>query len=719
MTKRKPFFSIVIPCYNNGSYAPGQYIDRVLNSICNQGLKKWETEVIVADDHSKFPYTDTLDSYKDRLNIKYVETEYNCCPGNTRQRGVEEAEGKWICFIDHDDAFTEGALSEVKNFINETKEDYVVCTLFNKVSFQNPSEVVESFDFQKGFAFVHGKFFNKENFWDSYQLHFMKDLKTCEDIALSKQIQCILFKLDRNPSMLNKVTYLWTDNPSSISNVQYYPAGYRPQEFFKSHFNDYLVSHINSVLEFYQNGLTSKNIAISMIFSSLTGAWSILSDFESKNLSDYSQKNDAYCSRAWAQIKSIFNIDLTVTKVILQRSFADLLRQTADIAKRQHIPFSFIDWLSYIDKVNFLSILYTAKESKPENNTHRPYFSLVVACYNDGRYKEGVYLDRLLSSVAKQDILKEDLEVILADDCSPVPFFENLENKYKDKLHLKYIKTDYNFAPGNTRAKGVSIATGEWLCFADHDDIFYEGAFKQVQESITARNEQHFAFGDFYGVDTDGNVTRKYEKTLSWCHGKFYNKDNFWDKYGIHFVHDLKSHEDIAICTQVSCALASNISSYTYIHKPLYAWTDNPQSVSHAKYTVDTEDGPREFLEVFYSDYITSTGYTYLDQFKEHRIKITFAIKGVLEIMCYAYFYQQGFMFRRPDDYYKKNLEIAGKFIYDCKKTFNLTNDSIYKAISSNNAAMYYEVLDQAKMACGHYIPTHGFREWLDIVCKD
>ena len=223
----------------------------------------------------------------------------------------------------------------------------------------------------------------------------------------------------------------------------------------------------------------------------------------------------------------------------------------------------------------------------------------------------------------------------------------------------------------------------------------------------------------FNAVDTEGNVKHKFEATMNWCHGKFYNMDNLWKPQGIHFIRDLKSHEDIAICTQVTCALqALGVNQYTYFQFPVYAWTDNPQSVSHAKYTIDVASGEREFLEVFFDDYVHSTGYLYLEGFNLHKLKMVNAIKLCVEIICYCYFYTQGFQFRRPDSFYLENFKIAGKYVNTCKKTFNLTNDSIYSLVASGNAAMYYNIKKLADPGSGHYIPQQTFQQWLELVCK-
>lgn len=740
----KPFFSLVIPCYNDGRYAPGYYIDRLLTNIVEQGIDKEDLEVIISDDHSPIPYQGTLDRYKDKLNIKFVETDYNFAPGNTRQKGADNATGRWLCFADHDDVFYPDALKIVKAAIEQNDEKYIVYSDFDKVSSDNLDVVVETFRDPKLGTWVHGKFYNLSNFWRPYHLHFIKDLKTHEDLALGRQVECALHRIGRTPLYIKKPLYKWVWIRDSVSHGTYVASkddSNRSHPFLESHFNDFLISQIDSILGCYKDELLEKNEALSLTLTGMSNAFLTVNSFKYANPDSYDKSIETYSSRALHAIEDELEVDLAYIKVVLKTAFKDLLDRIDTIANKAQQS-NFLDWLTEIQTIDYKErverdaeelandIELQKKAEKPaepapkksrgrkSNKNHRPFFSVIIPCYNDGRYKEGVYLDRLLSSLTRQDMPKEDLEVICADDCSPVPFDE-IRDKYKDQLNIKYIKTDYNFAPGNTRAKGVTIATGEWLCFADHDDIYYDGGLKAIYDAIVEKNEQHFAFGDFHGVSPEGKVLRKYECHLNWCHGKFYNRDNFWDKYNIHFIKDLKSHEDIAICTQTSCALAQGIPNYTYVHKPIYAWTDNPQSVSHAKYTVDTESGPREFLEVFFEDYLHATGYIYIEKFKEHTIKIANAVKGCLEIMCYAYFYTQGFQFRRPDDFYKKNLHIAGEFIDICKKTFNMTNASMYRAIASEGATMYYKVRKLADPGSGRYIPTQTLKQWFELVSPD
>lgn len=349
---------------------------------------------------------------------------------------------------------------------------------------------------------------------------------------------------------------------------------------------------------------------------------------------------------------------------------------------------------------------------------HRPFFSIIIPCYNDGRYKEGTYLDRLLHSLTLQGIAKFDLEVIISDDHSPVVYDDIIE-KYSDLLTIKQIQTDYNFAPGNTREKGVSIATGEWIAFADHDDAYYPESLCKIRQGLIDKDEHLFAFTDFDGIYPDGRFKKKYECTLNWCHGKFYNLDNFWRRYDLHFIKDLKSHEDIAICTQVSCTLSAlGIASATYFNFSSYMWTDNPESISHIKYTANGIDDERYFLEVFFRDYIAATGDIYLARFKNHQIKYAFAIKNCLEVLCYCYFYIQSFMFRRPDSYLHQPIIDAAEYVADVKQTFNITNEQIYSAIAAADADMYYRIRSFADGGCGRYIPQVTLKDWLDDMTR-
>jgi len=349
----------------------------------------------------------------------------------------------------------------------------------------------------------------------------------------------------------------------------------------------------------------------------------------------------------------------------------------------------------------------------------RPFFSVIIACYNDGRYKEGVYLDRLLNSICSQFLKKEEIEVVLADDCSPVPFAEEYIEKYSGFLTMKYIKTDYNFAPGNTREKGVSIATGEWICFADHDDAFVPMSFIKVREALQKTGEQRYLITDFNEVKLDGSTKQKFVGSLNWCHGKFYNMDNLWKKEDIHFVKDLRSHEDIAICSQVNCVIQrEQPPHFRHLNELVYLWTENPQSLSHVTYIdKDAGDGyAHTFLETHFNDYIESTGYITLDKFSKGLTSELYAKVASLEVLCYCYFYMQGFQWTSGKNYLKCNWEYAANYYKEMCRVFDWDGDKVRKQICDTNAALYWRVRKFSEVATGPRIDSQTFAQWLTKV---
>lgn len=89
--------SIVIPHYN----IPAELLKQCIGSIIAQDIPKEEYEVIIVDDGSEAPPTWIADVYREK-NIRLVINSHGG-PGAARNRGIEEAQGKYIQFVDADD----------------------------------------------------------------------------------------------------------------------------------------------------------------------------------------------------------------------------------------------------------------------------------------------------------------------------------------------------------------------------------------------------------------------------------------------------------------------------------------------------------------------------------------------------------------------------------------------------------------------------------------
>ena len=88
--------SVVVPAYNNGPWLP-----RCLESLLAQTYEN--LEIIVVNDGSKDDTREVLDGYAARYSrIKAIHKE-NGGVTSARLRGVAEAKGRWIGFVDGDD----------------------------------------------------------------------------------------------------------------------------------------------------------------------------------------------------------------------------------------------------------------------------------------------------------------------------------------------------------------------------------------------------------------------------------------------------------------------------------------------------------------------------------------------------------------------------------------------------------------------------------------
>lgn len=101
--------SVIVPVYNSE-----EYIGKTLDSIINQDFKSFE--VIVIDDGSTDKSLEIVNEKLSKSTVSYnVIHQENSGVSGARNRGIEEAKGKYIVFIDADDYVTGNHLSELYN----------------------------------------------------------------------------------------------------------------------------------------------------------------------------------------------------------------------------------------------------------------------------------------------------------------------------------------------------------------------------------------------------------------------------------------------------------------------------------------------------------------------------------------------------------------------------------------------------------------------------
>jgi glycosyltransferase involved in cell wall biosynthesis len=112
----KPQVSVIIPTYNRV-----WVIKEAIDSVLAQDYT--EFELIVVDDGSTDHTSDVLDAYG---NVIKVLSQKNKGVSAARNRGIAEATGKFIAFLDSDDLWHPQKLSAQINFFNQTP-DALIC----------------------------------------------------------------------------------------------------------------------------------------------------------------------------------------------------------------------------------------------------------------------------------------------------------------------------------------------------------------------------------------------------------------------------------------------------------------------------------------------------------------------------------------------------------------------------------------------------------------
>lgn len=100
----QPFFSIVIPSYNRADL-----IAKAIQSVLDQTFQDFE--IIVVDDCSKDNTAEVVAAFH-HPGIRYYRNEVNLERSATRNRGILEATGKYITFLDSDDYYFPGHLKK-------------------------------------------------------------------------------------------------------------------------------------------------------------------------------------------------------------------------------------------------------------------------------------------------------------------------------------------------------------------------------------------------------------------------------------------------------------------------------------------------------------------------------------------------------------------------------------------------------------------------------
>ena len=114
----EPYFSIIVPNYNND-----KFIGRCIKSILDQTFKNWE--IIVIDNLSTDRSKEIIKTFNDD-RIRFYEVNNNGIIGKSRNIGINHSKGVWLSFLDSDDLWEKDKLKKVYDIIAHNECEAVV-----------------------------------------------------------------------------------------------------------------------------------------------------------------------------------------------------------------------------------------------------------------------------------------------------------------------------------------------------------------------------------------------------------------------------------------------------------------------------------------------------------------------------------------------------------------------------------------------------------------
>lgn len=219
-----PFFSIIVPIYN----IKEEYLRKCIQSALNQGNADYEI-ILVNDGSQKYCEDICLDYAQNNPLIKYIYQD-NQGVSVARNKGIDEAAGEYIVFLDADDWMPEGFLESAYRELADARPDVVFYGYSSEYSnrtlerfFPLDSSDVTKEDLIRAILQIESKYgiydvstiwakFIKRSLLDADNVRFIKGVKKGQDTLFSLYfyLSCSTF------GTIKKIGYCYRKNESSI-----------------------------------------------------------------------------------------------------------------------------------------------------------------------------------------------------------------------------------------------------------------------------------------------------------------------------------------------------------------------------------------------------------------------------------------------------------------------------------------------------------------------
>ncbi len=213
--KKEILISFIVPMYN-----AEKYIGKCLDSIVAQNLDAESYEIVVVDDGS----TDNGKEIVEKFGKACYVRQENSGVSTARNKGIELASGRYLCFVDSDDEMVPNSIkpiidNAIKYDLDALTFEYIMCDE-NKITNDHPKITDEIEDILTGVEYLEKYNFPQSVWWFIVKRQSVKDLRFVEGRYVEDAMFTIemLMHVERVAHIKNQCYYYFIRPHSIITN---------------------------------------------------------------------------------------------------------------------------------------------------------------------------------------------------------------------------------------------------------------------------------------------------------------------------------------------------------------------------------------------------------------------------------------------------------------------------------------------------------------------
>lgn len=208
-----------------------------------------------------------------------------------------------------------------------------------------------------------------------------------------------------------------------------------------------------------------------------------------------------------------------------------------------------------------------------------------------------------LDSILAMDIPKNEYEIIVVDDCSPIPAKSILAEYLKKNSNIFVIKHDVNKRQGGAKNTGIRLAKGLYIAFADQDDtIITHNSPRALEFAIEKQVDIlacHYTIQNEAGIIVEYGINKGNQKLFSgkdFCEQYFqagYNLAPWANLYRREYLMQLARPFEENVVMEDSDWIAwhwIHADKVGVLNIPIYTWIMNPASITHSQHYINRAD---------------------------------------------------------------------------------------------------------------------------------